>query len=284
MSLKHDGLSQLADLAREAYGVELYYPVKRRGVRRRLDPNWTAIAWLEAQQMTETEIEDVQQTTYDISDGLRVQRALGWYSAKRNGHYARPMFQIIPVDASSSHQVPYSNPCPECLDFSRSWACPVHPELEYDRRHGWQRPGADEVAIHLPTEATPAAERLADTIRRAFEQVGSGAFSWGEPSDEQNRFWASTPAPVDPPSVTREDPRLIVDRSFPRYIDAEALRARVDLTAQPGDLARLILEAPRAQDTSFTAGAFTLQVDGETVEGVRSFTINVSETEAPDGR
>jgi hypothetical protein len=135
------------------------------------------------------------------------------------------------------------------------------------------------VAIHLPTEATPAAERLADTIRRAFEQVGSGAFSWGEPSDEQNRFWSSTPEPA-------EDSRRVdgPPPGFPRFIDAEALRARVDLTAQPGDLARLILEAPRAQDTSFTAGAFTLQVDGETVEGVRSFTINVSETETPDGR
>jgi hypothetical protein len=308
MPLKHGGLSHLADTAATLQGED-HYPVKRRGQKRRLNPNWTAIAWLEANQITETELEELPEYGRDVRDGVYSVRALGWFTAKRNGHYARPIFQLLPVDASSSNQINYADPCPACLDFSRSWACEEHHELEYDRRHGWLRPGRDEVVIHAPEEADPVVQRLADTVRRAFERSGGGAFSWGEPSDAQNSFWASNDFPysaeVTPPADPNENrpgysynlasmrwepaPRL-VDRvtgaSFPRFIEADRLRPQIDITAGPDDMARLVREGlvRRAEDLSFTADAFTLQVDGETVEGVRSFTINFQSEEGGDGR
>lgn len=131
---KHSGLSRLADEAREAYGIELYYPVKRKGRPRRLDPNWAGIHWLEDGTHDELDISE----TYDAGEALpdssasefKIQRALGWYSAKQRGHYPRPMFQAFQLEVSSSSMVPYLEPCPACDDWSRTAQCEEHHDLD----------------------------------------------------------------------------------------------------------------------------------------------------------
>lgn len=129
---KNAGLSHLADVDSP---IE-HYPVKRKGQPRRLDPNQDAIDWLERETATDTEIHSV--TPLDFQ--MQSIRALGWYSAKRAGHYPRRMFDVFQLDESSTNPVSYPSPCPDCLDFSRTWACTEHPEITWDtKRHCWIR-------------------------------------------------------------------------------------------------------------------------------------------------
>jgi hypothetical protein len=245
MSQKYGGLSQLADTV-----TPDHYPIKRRGQKRTLNPNWTAVAWIEATQLGDTELlpEDEVGDGF-MGDNMYVDRAVGGIYARRNGHYARPMFQALPLEASSSASISYPNPCPACLDFSRSWACEEHGEIPYDRdKGGWQRPDVierqrrmDATAITVPACNCP----LCTDIRTG------------------NRY---------PHSATpRPGPEDALRYAFPRFIEADRLRPQI----QFADIQEEII--PRAQDYSFTAGAFTLSVDGETVEGVRNFTINFEE-------
>lgn len=145
---KHAGLSRLAEAASP---VE-YYPVKRRGQKRRLVPNWDAINWLERETEGDTEISDVS----PLGDGMNRQLALGWYGAKRQGMYPRRMFDIFELEASSSNTISYPKPCPDCLDFSRTWACTEHPEIAWDtKRRVWVRPGTP-IWYELHPEDRPA--------------------------------------------------------------------------------------------------------------------------------
>lgn len=145
---KHAGLSRLAEAASP---VE-YYPVKRRGQRRRLTPNWDAINWLERETETDCEISDEAPLDFGMTRII----ALGWFSAKRRGMHPRRMFDIFGLEASSSSTVAYPKPCPDCLDFSRTWACTEHPEIPWDtERRVWVRPGTP-IWYELHPEDRPA--------------------------------------------------------------------------------------------------------------------------------
>ena len=138
---KSAGLSRLADVSNEQ-ALTFHYPVKKRGEKRRLRPNLDAIRYLEIEAETDTEIESVNQlgNTEEWAEMYGV-RALGWYSAKRAGHYPRRMFDVFALETSSSNSVSYT-PCAACDDFSRSWACADHPEVKWDTaRRCWVRPG-----------------------------------------------------------------------------------------------------------------------------------------------
>jgi len=101
------------------------YPVRHRGERRRLNPNQAGIAWLEEQSETDTEIAEI----YSVAIGeLRVQRALGYYSAKRRDMYPWPMFQTF--SDFKANMLPYPNPCPDCDDWARTSRCTSHHDLD----------------------------------------------------------------------------------------------------------------------------------------------------------
>lgn len=100
-----------------------HYPVRRRGERRRLNPNWTAIAWLEADTLADTEIEEVGEPD---EDGLAVQRAAGWYRAKiSDSSYGRPLLQILGNLTSSSWFL-LVTPCPDCDNWAYTSNCRRH--------------------------------------------------------------------------------------------------------------------------------------------------------------
>ena len=109
-----------------------HYPVKRKGQRRRLDPNREGALWLEDETRDDTEIdpEDCYGTgelipgTYTLE--FKILRAEGYFKARRQGHYARPMFETFGLLASSSNRVPYPAPCPDCDDWSRTSRCTEH--------------------------------------------------------------------------------------------------------------------------------------------------------------
>lgn len=149
---KYAGLSRLAEAASP---IE-YYPVKRRGQKRRLLPNWDAINWLERETEGDTEISDVQVLgTSEEWAEMNGVRALGWYGAKRRNMYPRRMFDIFRLEASSTGLVTYT-PCEACDDFSRTWACTEHPEIAWDtRRRVWVRPGTP-IWYELHPEDRPA--------------------------------------------------------------------------------------------------------------------------------
>lgn len=127
---KNAGLSHLADVANESIGVK-HYPVKRKGERRRLVPNWDAIRYLEDESWTDTEISEeltAGEAVFDddavyLGTEFKIQRALGYFSARQRGMYPWPMFQVFASFKIS--MVPYS-PCPDCDDFSRTSKCEVH--------------------------------------------------------------------------------------------------------------------------------------------------------------
>lgn len=157
---KNAGLSRLAEAASP---IE-YYPVRRRGQKRRLIPNWDAIRWLEEDTEGATEISDVaplgaENTPWHSINNVR---ALGYYSAKRTGHYPRRMFDVFDLEVSSSNMISYADPCPGCQDFSRSWACTEHPEVAWNtKRRVWERHIEDRTRCSC-TPCTERRERAAE--------------------------------------------------------------------------------------------------------------------------
>lgn len=68
--------------------------------------------------------------TFPWGDGLRVTRYQG---VRFSTNYSRPMIGIFTDTPDTplhhSKQMAYAEkPCAPCLDFSRSWNCPDHPE------------------------------------------------------------------------------------------------------------------------------------------------------------
>lgn len=120
---KHSGLSHLADVAREMISPAFaHYPVKRKGERRRLNPNWEGIQWLEGEDF----LDATETVETSVSwDGLQVHTAKGWYAARRSGNCARPMFQVFGLESSSSATMAYT-PCPDCDDWARTSQCRTH--------------------------------------------------------------------------------------------------------------------------------------------------------------
>jgi hypothetical protein len=122
---------------------EPYYPVKRRGDRRRLIPNQPGIEWLESEEndFDDADIEFSQQDP--LNDELVFTFAYG----RSTKSYARPMFQALSVEAYSSFRNIAGTACP-CGDFSRSWNCEEHGELPYDYDTGrWKISRVREPAV-----------------------------------------------------------------------------------------------------------------------------------------
>lgn len=107
-----------------------HYPVRRRGERRRLNPNTAGITWLETQSESDTEIYG----TYDLVPGEGM-RALRSHGARRPdpGICIRPMVAVL----RDEHVFPSwgsvrRDPCPGCDDWSRTARCARHPELRLE--------------------------------------------------------------------------------------------------------------------------------------------------------
>ncbi len=162
MPQKRHGPTQLADLT-----SPVPYPVKRRGERRRRDPNWPGIAWLEAESLADTEITSVDEVDLETDgrhESVILLHAEGGCNARARGHFPRTMFQLIENEHSSALQMPVS-PCVACYDFSRSWHCPDHPEVPWDGQWGWLRPGRT-----LPRAyASPQPGGMAEILTRQME-------------------------------------------------------------------------------------------------------------------
>ena len=154
-----------------------FYPVRRRGEPRRLNPDWAAIDWLEAGIAQDTET--VATRPLGCTDGeLYITYAAG----ARWKRYNRPMFQPLPLEASSSLPQQTRKPCAACYDFHRTWACEDHPELAYNAKHKqWKLPPQ-------PTEY----DRLTAEYRRLLAEQGD-AYTWD--SYEPHREWVTVETP-----------------------------------------------------------------------------------------
>ena len=122
--MKHDGLSLLADVARElTQPRNAHYPVKQRGQRRRLNPNTDGIRWLEGEAFERnTGFSDVRTSP----DGLIIHRAHG---ADSGSHHARPMFELLKDNEDSFRRPEFGHTgCVGCDRVEYSRECPVHHE------------------------------------------------------------------------------------------------------------------------------------------------------------
>lgn len=126
---KHHGLSQLADVARElTQPGNAHYPIRQRGEERRLNPNWTGIAWLEASALEATAIIR-EEGMGDPDDGLYRSIPDGRYNEGNNG-YIRPMFEILPATSSGAPRSDSQVSCPHCGDLAYTTRCKEHTPQE----------------------------------------------------------------------------------------------------------------------------------------------------------
>lgn len=150
-----------------------YYPIKRKGQRRRLAPNWPAIGWLEKETRNDARIawdvpagENIPGT---VTPEFRIQRAVGWDEAKRRGMYPRPMFQTFLLETSSTMQIRYLG-CPDCDDFSRTSQCAQHHDR--DGVAGLKMGPERRSRLFPPPPQPPAPLPPAiDAIRRQYDQA-----------------------------------------------------------------------------------------------------------------
>lgn len=245
---KHTGLSQLADVAHES-ADEKFYPIKKRGGRRYLNPNRHAIAWLEKETADDTRIgELIDVYAGGQWTGSQWILARGWSTARQNGQYVRPMYELFNLEASSSNMRDYANPCPACLDFSRSWACEEHPEIPWDdEKKQWDRPPADPYTPPLPSPGFTVRQADQEEYRRQaalYFQAPSAAYGFE----------------VTLPEISAEE-RMAAEWEQQHGIPLADVLARVN---QAHDELR----------RSFFRNA-TLEVNGETVDGNLSFSFEV---------
>lgn len=318
MTPKHGGLSQLADTADPSH-----YPVRRRGQKRALNPNWAGIAWLEAKELANTE---VMAEPYAEAAGVTYPRAYGWYAAKRAGHYPRPMMQIFNDGATSSSQMIYQNPCPDCDNWARSWNCPRHEDrgLEGFREAASRRVGRDDgrTGLAMPPLLAAGLIRNAEGVEPVAARPGEvvtremmAAIERGAQRASREHFRQYQEAFLPPPFAPREYDHVqdALRYGLPVYIPAEQARPQVEFTGisgapDPADpradgtpgirdvmralrpgrewdatadrISNALLPADageRLNQLEQFSGEFTLQVDGETVEGVQSFTIHIEQ-------
>lgn len=78
--------------------------------------------------------------------------------------YARPMFESLPATTWKGSMI-YTNPCPRCQDFSRSWNCPEHPEKRYMGSGRWT---LDKPTGFRPVTDGPPALTM-NSLMEAFE-------------------------------------------------------------------------------------------------------------------
>lgn len=126
--IKNSGLGQLA----EAAAGEEFYPIRRRGEKRRLNPNRAAIEWLEADtfSMTDEYSRFLMTDTggrygvgrCETDDAVLVTRAFG---ANLGSQHSRPMFECF--DHAMVNGLTSESPCGNCDNYAYSWAgCPDH--------------------------------------------------------------------------------------------------------------------------------------------------------------
>lgn len=137
-----------------------HYPVKRKGERRRLNPDLAAITWLELSIQAHTVIHETEYA----GDGLRNTFAYGWYGARNKGMHPGPMFKILPLEVTSSSQTPGHN-CPDCGDWARTSRCEEHPERGVEGILGRDRNGNAAPRIQ------PRVDGLMDAWRRAIDEL-----------------------------------------------------------------------------------------------------------------
>lgn len=156
--IKHQGLAQLADTVNTSH-----YPVRRRGQKRQLNPNWVGIAWLEAEALEDTEIlqtiePDARTSAYKMGEGLAVQHSrraaeMADESVRERPLYVRPMFQVFNdtderVIVHHGTRVRADKSCADCYDFQYPGRdCPRHPVKRLARNHlneavYWEERGA----------------------------------------------------------------------------------------------------------------------------------------------
>lgn len=158
--MKDDAVSRLLD---EAFPAE-HYPVKRKGERRRLNPNRAGIQHLEEMNPQLTDVHDTQ----DLGEGIRYTFSYGWYGARNKGMYPGPMFNILPLGQSSSHLTAGHN-CPDCGNWARTARCETHYELGVDGIMGVDRNG-NPVPRPLPRP-----EGLVQAYQRAIDEMTRAA-------------------------------------------------------------------------------------------------------------
>ena len=141
--IKNSGLGQLA----EAAAGEEFYPVRRRGEKRRLNPNRAAIEWLDSLAAQASVPEPDAEAVYDDQSfyseltpragkpWIRAWRASGY----RGGNISRPMFQAFRVDKGGLGMGFGRECCPDCYNFAYSHASgdgckPTHPAVRVPDR------------------------------------------------------------------------------------------------------------------------------------------------------
>lgn len=120
--IKNRGLGLLAEVAAD----EDYYPVRRRGEKRRLNPNRAAIEWLEndTSDLLKAHFRYLMSDTggrygaaYDEPlDLILVTKA---YGATLGTHHNRPMFECFGITGNKGSQ-DYADPCPDCDNLAYS--------------------------------------------------------------------------------------------------------------------------------------------------------------------
>jgi hypothetical protein len=160
--IPNSGLGQLADAFQEVTRGEPYYPVKKRGQARRLNPNWTAIAWLEAETLGRTKIIAVS-TPYDGLRRVTTHGAAGIISRTTPGvRHSRPMFEIRNDRPGSNATSYYRDPCPNCSDLAYTRTCPEHGDpAKYEK----------PLPVEQWTFNGPPTPLLEDLIRETYRQA-----------------------------------------------------------------------------------------------------------------
>jgi hypothetical protein len=249
----------LADLAEPAYP---YYPVKRRGQKRVLNPDWRAINALEQDQAEDCEIDYIQTQSEDGPEaGLAYTFAYGRHAKT----YPRPMFQVIHDEAFSGFRGISGTPC-SCGDFSRTVTCPDHPELPWDpARRRWIRPcTGDEVCecdtcrqarVVTYTEPEPPAETngLFDRLMEMYGQM------LPEPSPRPNAYYDTSPRNpfVQLTNSARHDPETCPTCVWIRRATGSTLREQESLSRAVQDLrpTHITIEGV------FDEGSFTYELE-----------------------
>lgn len=107
---------------------EDYYPVRRRGEKRRLNPNRAAIEWLENDTLDLTEersrflMSDIggrYAVSEDELDVLVLALVIKARGSILGTHHSRPMFECFGITWNKG-MMSYSNPCPDCYNFAYS--------------------------------------------------------------------------------------------------------------------------------------------------------------------
>lgn len=96
-------------------------------------------------QEEQTEIAGHYPAHFCEDDGLITLTTIGARAARRRANYVRPMFQAIPLGASSTIAVRDTDPCPDCDNWAYTSRCAQHAERGLDRQGRFQ-----EIRPYIP--------------------------------------------------------------------------------------------------------------------------------------